>query len=53
MFERIKNLAELSKYKPEAHEDGAVLKKTIEDKPKGMAKVIGDDPINLFPDEDA
>jgi len=51
MLERIKNIVELSKYKPEKEEDKIVLKQTIEDTPKGMVIIVEDDPINLFPDE--
>lgn len=53
MFERIKNLALLSKYKPEQVDEKVVLRQTVEDLPKGMAMVIEDEPINLFPDENA
>lgn len=53
MLERLKNLALLSKFKPEQEGEKIVLKPTVEGKPKGMAKIIQDSPISLFPDQDA
>lgn len=51
MLKRLKNLVEISKYKPEQLDEKVVLKKNIEEKPRGKATVVQDEPMDLFPNE--
>lgn len=55
MLERIKNLVELSKFKPEEDKETGepklVKSEEAEGEPKGMATILGDDPLSIFPDE--
>lgn len=42
---------ELSKLRPEINEDKIELVRDVDERPKGMAKIIEDDPIDVFPNE--
>lgn len=55
MLQRLKNLVALSKFKPEEKANEVILKKDLDERPRGKAKIVSDNEAiidNIFDQHD-